>query len=196
MDVHMPELDGIETTRRIINRFQGRRRPRIIAMTADALQGDRDRCLEAGMNGYLSKPIYIQQLKAVLEEAGAGPAEPSVLDQARVAALWEMGEPGEPGLLEELVALFRADAPKQLGALWRAITDSDAYALREAAHRFRSSLDNLGARHMSELCERLESLGREGSSEGAAALMAELDREYERVRWALDQLREPAPPAR
>jgi len=195
MDVHMPELDGIEATRRIIQRFQGRRRPRIIAMTADALQGDRDRCLAAGMNGYLSKPIYIQQLKAVLEEARAEPTAPSVLDPARVAALRELSEPGKPGLLEELVALFRADAPKQLGALWRVITDGDAYALREAAHRFRSSLDNLGARHMSELCERIEALGREGSADGAAALMAELDREYERVRWALDQLREPVPPA-
>ncbi|HEX6829047.1 MAG TPA: response regulator [Burkholderiales bacterium] len=189
MDVHMPELDGIEATRRIVQRFQGRSRPRIIAMTADALEGDRGKCLEAGMDGYLSKPIYIQELKAVLEGVRGGPAAaPSTLDPARLAALRELGEPGKAALLDELIALFRADAPKQLGALWRAITEGDAYALRESAHRFQSSLVNLGARHMSELCDRLEALGRDGATVGGAALMEELDREYEKVRRELETL--------
>jgi PAS domain S-box-containing protein len=186
MDVHMPELDGIEATRRIVQRFQGRRRPRIVAMTADALQGDRDRCLAAGMDAYLSKPVYIQELTAALEEAGrearCGPAAPEPFGSAA-------GKPPPP----ELVAQFRADAPRRLRVLWGAVTDGDGHALADAARRFRTMLGELGASRMAELCARIEDLGREGGTRGAAPLMEELDREYERVRGALEALGEPAP---
>ncbi|HET9700372.1 MAG TPA: response regulator, partial [Burkholderiales bacterium] len=189
MDVHMPELDGIEATRRIVQRFLGRRRPRIVAMTADALEGDRDRCLAAGMDGYLSKPIYIQELMAVLEQTpghGAVPPGAAPLDPERLAALRSGGASSRP--LVEVVANFRADAPRRLRSLWGAITDGDALTLADAARRFRAMLDELGALRMSELCARLEALGGEGGTRGAAALMEELDQEYERVRAALENL--------
>ncbi|HEX9179634.1 MAG TPA: response regulator, partial [Burkholderiales bacterium] len=182
MDVHMPELDGIEATRRIVQRFQGRRRPRIVAMTADALEGDRDRCLAAGMDGYLSKPIYIQELMTVLEQTpgqAPGPSDSAALDPARREAL-------RAGAAPELAAQFRTDAPRRLRVLWGAITDGDARALADAAQRFRGMLEQLGAPRMVELCARLEALGREGNMWGGAKLMEELDLEYERVRGALD----------
>jgi HPt (histidine-containing phosphotransfer) domain-containing protein len=87
-----------------------------------------------------------------------------------------------------LVAQFRADAPRRLRVLWGAITDGDALALADAAQRFRGMLTELGAARMAELCARIEALGREGGTRGAPALMEELDREYERVRGALESL--------
>jgi PAS domain S-box-containing protein len=201
MDVHMPELDGIDATRRIVQRFQGRKRPRIIAMTADALQGDRDRCLQAGMDGYLSKPIFIQELKATLEGAqpaapasAATPAEAPVLDAARISYLRAIRDEGKPGLLEELMALFDVDAPRHIGSLWKAVSAQDAGAVRETAHAFKSTLENLGARRMSSLCERLERIARDGALESGPGLLAELDEEYERVRHALDMEREKPDP--
>jgi PAS domain S-box-containing protein len=197
MDLHMPEMDGIEATRRILKRFHDRKRPRIVAMTADALQGDRDRCLQAGMDGYLSKPIYIQELKAALEDvqipatqAAAPIREAPVLDLARIDYLRAIREDNGPRLLEELVSLFQRDAPKHIGALWRALSTGDAKAVRETAHAFRSSVDNLGAKRMSALCERLERMGRDGVLDGGQALMVELDEEYLKVRHALDMEQE------
>jgi PAS domain S-box-containing protein len=193
MDVHMPELDGIEATRRIVQRLRGRRRPRIVAMTADALEGDRDRCLAAGMDGYLSKPIYIQELMTVLEQtagqaaAPSGPAAREPGPQAPASGALQ----GRPR--PELAAQFRADAPRRLRVLWGAITDGDALALADAAQRFRGMLEQLGAPHMAELCLRIEALGREGNTRGGAKLMEELDLEYERVRGALDALGGPPP---
>ena len=70
MDVQMPEMDGLEATRRICAEWSNGNRPRIIAMTANATKGDREECLAAGMDGYISKPVHIDELKAVLEQCG------------------------------------------------------------------------------------------------------------------------------
>jgi len=164
MDVHMPELDGIETTRRIVQRFGDGRRPRIIAMTADAMLGDRDKCLEAGMDGYLSKPIYIQELKAALEStastlASADRSGEGVLDSARIHLLRGLSHAGRRQLLDQLIANFEQDSPRNVGGLWQAISSRDAQALRDAVRRFKSGLDNLGATRMSRICDRLERRG-------------------------------------
>jgi len=196
MDVHMPELDGIETTHRILQRFRDRERPRIIAMTADAMHGDRDKCLHAGMDGYLSKPIYIQELRAALERtavalsATSEPEGVAAIDRARVRHLRGLRDPGQPRLLDELIALFESDAPRQIGSLWQAISARDSRGLREAAHRFKSSLDSLGAVRMSQICDRLAAMAEEGRYEEASGLMPDLDEELDRVRHALDLERE------
>jgi CheY-like chemotaxis protein len=187
-------MDGLEATRRILQRFPEGRRPRVVAMTANALAGDRDMCLAAGMDGYLAKPVELRYLRAVLESMG-GPAPGVVyaatqraeadLDRSKIAALRELQEPSAPDLVGSLVDLFCADAPGLIAAMEAAMQDGDARRVERAAHRFLSSLTNLGLTRMSGLCIEIERMGRTGRLEGVQQLMAELKEAYERALPAL-----------
>jgi CheY-like chemotaxis protein/HPt (histidine-containing phosphotransfer) domain-containing protein len=190
MDVQMPEMDGFAATAAIREREAARpgsgRLP-IVALTAFAMKGDRERCLAAGMDDYLTKPITRDQLAAVLARfAGeaAGPVEAAetgpALDEA--AALAYAGDDRE--LLSELLGIFLADGPEHLQALRDAVAGTDPAALMRAAHTLSGSLRVLGAGAAIALVGRLEGLGREGRLEGAAALLARFEPELERVRDA------------
>jgi signal transduction histidine kinase/DNA-binding response OmpR family regulator/HPt (histidine-containing phosphotransfer) domain-containing protein len=190
MDIQMPEMDGFAATAAIRAReaaHPGGRRLPIVALTAFAMTGDRERCLAAGMDDYLTKPIRRDQLAAILARfAAEAPAPPEAdepgpaLDEA--AALAYAG--GDRQLLGELLGIFLADCPGQLQALRDAAAGSDPAALMRAAHTLSGSLRVLGAAAAAELVGRLEALGREGQLEGAAALLARLEPELERVRDA------------
>jgi signal transduction histidine kinase/CheY-like chemotaxis protein/HPt (histidine-containing phosphotransfer) domain-containing protein len=188
MDIQMPEMDGFAATAAIRAReatHPGGRRLPIVALTAFAMKGDRERCLAAGMDDYLTKPIRRDQLAAVLARfAGEapGPAEAvgPALDEA--AALAYVG--GDRELLGELLGIFLEDGPGQLQALRTAVAGTDPGALMRAAHTLSGSLRVLGAAAAIALVGRLEALGREGRLEGAAALLAQLEPELERVRSA------------
>ena len=156
MDVQMPVLDGYETTRRIRDAENGSARIPIIAMTAGALEGDREAALEAGMDDYLSKPLRPDQLDAVLERwigarAPAATVEP-VLDESRIRSFRET----YPDIVERLVALFVDTTPPLLEALSQASAHGDVDALPRLAHKLRSSCDNVGAVRMSAACRALE----------------------------------------
>ena len=190
MDVQMPEMDGFAATAAIRERemaHPGDRRLPIVALTAFAMKGDRERCMAAGMDDYLTKPIRRDQLAAVLARlAGEAPGPAEVVETSpaldEVAALAHAGDDRQ--LLGELLGIFLEDGPGHLQALRDAVAGSDPAALMRAAHTLTGSLRVLGAAGAIALVGPLEALGREGRIEGAAGLLARLEPELDRVRGA------------
>jgi CheY-like chemotaxis protein len=193
----MPEMDGFAASRAIreLERTKGGHVP-IIAITANAMQGDREACLAAGMDGYLSKPVRREALQQILREwlepaspaAGAEQAQPAtapVLDATIIAALRELQAAGEPDVLGQLIDVFLDDARVQLASLAEAIRQSDAAAIYQAAHRLRGGAANLGAAALAKHCADLEALGRAGALSGADALLQAITAELRRVEQAL-----------
>jgi CheY-like chemotaxis protein len=192
MDVQMPEMDGLEATRAIHERL-AERRPHIIAATANAMEDERQRCLAAGMDDYLSKPIRMEELSAALGRVRGtgGPQPDDVLEPATFERLRAtLGEEGA----EQLVDAFVAEAPKLISALGSALDRGDAEALRLAAHTLKSNAATFGATALSETTAVLERLGADGSFDGAAELIARAEREYEQARSTLEAARRSGPP--
>lgn len=190
MDVHMPQMDGLEASRRIVQRYPREERPRIIAMTANAMPGDRESCLAAGMDDYLAKPIELRELRAALESTtGAREAArphrpetpPVALDSRRIESLKLLRQDGGKSLVNELIDMFHAEAPKHLQLMDDAIAAGDAVRLKELSHRFQSSLDNLGLIEMSRHSMELERLARQGELAPAQQVMPRLRAAYARA---------------
>ena len=184
LDVQMPEMSGLEATEAIRDRegATGRRLP-IIALTAHAMQGDRERCLDAGMDGYLSKPIDVDELVETVERfaekkrtAARAAPEPSSGARAAVfdeqAALAHTG--GDRRLLGEVIALFRSDAPSYIRRLDAAVKQRDGAALRMAAHGLKGALATIGSPRGRELAAELETIGTARRFAEAAAKMVRL----------------------
>lgn len=199
MDVQMPEMDGLSAARYICDHWDATTRPRLIAMTANAMVGDREACLKAGMDDYISKPIHIEALATALHRclahtqppvvAAAPCTDPSV-DRAAEAAidpqvlqtLYEtMDESLE--IMAELIDCYLMEAPKLMRSIHEAIFRQDAVALNQAAHTFKSSSAYLGATRFTNYCTQLEADSRAGIL-ASVATMQQLDREYERVQTA------------
>jgi two-component system, sensor histidine kinase and response regulator len=185
MDVQMPDMDGLEATRRIRERekFTGRHQ-KIVAMTALVIKGDRERCLQAGMDGYISKPIRLPELDEVLARCAARepkppPARRSAHKQKVSIAKSELLEriDGDLGLLSELLELFRADYPNQLRAARLAITRNDGPALQSVGHALRGALANLAAPVASAMAADIEGLGQCGRTAQAGEKLAALEAE-------------------
>jgi len=196
MDVQMPEMDGLEATRRLKARF-GQAAPRVIAMTASAMLGDREKCLAAGMDAYVSKPVELDQVRAVLiaVSEGKGTQPPAagaeddddipLIDRRRIAQLLELQDEQQPALVADIVELFLADSPRHLETLAAAIRSGDVAQLESVAHRYLSGIENLGMRRMRAHCMELERLGRAGTVDGAAPALEQLRREFELAREPL-----------
>jgi two-component system, sensor histidine kinase and response regulator len=176
MDVQMPEMDGFTAAREL--RKRGATLP-IVALTANALAGDRERCLAAGMDDYLAKPLLETELLRVLRRFL--PAQTAVLDETAVARLREMGD----GFFAEVANIYLDDAPARLAAIRAAAEANDPHALATAAHAFQSGSGNIGAAEVHELCSKLELMGQEDRLTGVTAKVTELERAYARVEHEL-----------
>ena len=194
MDVHMPVMDGYEATRAI---RRGDADPWIVAMTANALEGDREACLAAGMDDYISKPIRPEALAAALSRAAvrarapaegvdeASPEEPTTFDPAALGLLAaDLGE-GAGTVLPTLVEQFLGDASDLVAAVREGLEDGDAAAVVRAAHTLKSTSTVFGARRLSEACARMEDLGRDGRLDEARTVTDEVEAEYRRARDVL-----------
>ncbi len=213
MDVHMPKMDGYEATRVIRGIEQSGDSPRavpIVALTANAMEGDEEKCLEAGMDGYLSKPFNQQQLAHLLSSwlkprelpaselteatqattvvaKGKQKAVRSVsIDQAALDNIRELQKEGEDSVLCRIVDMYFGNAAELLMNLRAAIEASDAEAVRMAAHTLKSSSANVGAVALSAQCKLLEKIARKGNLEDAESIVTELEKEFKSVRKALE----------
>jgi len=202
LDVQMPEMDGLEAARKICERWPADKRPRIIAMTGNALLGDREKCLAAGMDDYISKPVRIAELQAALERWGpqrssqgdttwlarakAATTE-ELLDQSMISELRAM--PASDGLtmLQELVDLFLEGAPARLEQIDRSLADPAELAFH--AHALKSMSLSLGATRLIKLSQKLEVLGNSGSLDGAKDLLQEMQTAFAQTKTQLLPLR-------
>jgi two-component system, sensor histidine kinase and response regulator len=196
MDVQMPEMDGLEATAALRDREQatGHHQP-VVAMTALAMKGDRERCIAAGMDGYLSKPIRPQELDELLDsyvaleraERPALEAKAAVNDCVCAQELLERVD-GDRSFLAELLELFRADYPVQIGKGRQAVVNDDAAGLQQVAHTLKGALKNLAAPAAAELASELEVMGKKGDITLAAGKVMALEAEVARVVMALEAL--------
>jgi CheY-like chemotaxis protein len=189
----MPEMGGLEATAEIRRRERERGgHLRIVAMTAHAMNGDRERCLAAGMDGYLSKPIDPAMLYAAVEHEAAelspgGPAPPPAVKAGQVdraLALQQLG--GDEVLFTEVIQLFLEDCPAHLATIKNAVDRGDAEQIRVSAHALKGAAGSLSATGLFEAASTLERLGTEHRIEAARAAWRQLSAE---AVAALDALR-------
>jgi len=191
-DVQMPEMDGLEATRRILERWPEGERPWIVAMTAEAMSGDRERCLAAGMNDYLAKPIRVDELVAAIKRtprrAGGvsrpAPSSDGTIDPAVLARLLD-GVGGDADFVTDLIAQFATDAPALLTAAKTALGDGDAEAVRRAAHTLKSNAATFGADRLADRSRALEEAAKRGALKDAPPLVDAVERELGVVLEAL-----------
>jgi signal transduction histidine kinase/HPt (histidine-containing phosphotransfer) domain-containing protein len=203
LDVQMPEMDGLEAAREICRRWPLEKRPRIVAMTGNALMGDREKCLQAGMDDYISKPVRIAELQAALERWGPGKVKKSdttlmshtktahienMLDLAVITELRDMPPTNGLSMLNELMDLFLAGAPQRIAQISQSINDAPMLAFH--AHALKSMGLNLGAKRIVEISQKLEDFGRTRNVHGAAALLKELEAVYPQTKAQLLALRQ------
>jgi PAS domain S-box-containing protein len=192
MDVEMPEMDGLEATRQIRRMAPVEPRPRIIAVTAKALQGERELCLRAGMNDYLTKPIRLHELIEALRrdegptEVPAAPAvDPDVLGRF-IASLGTRGAESAVSLIDT----FLDHAPGQLASLRQAMQLREAEDARREAHTLKSNAAAFGATALEAMCRELESVAEGHALDRGADLVPRITSELERVTRELERIRE------
>jgi PAS domain S-box-containing protein len=209
MDVQMPELDGLETTATIRRRERetGGHVP-IVAVTAHAMKGDAERCLAAGMDRYLAKPLRPRELLATIEELAGKPSKPAPTPSSR-ASTEASGPSGFPGVLDEarllervggdwralaeLVRILEADSERLVRRIRRAVSGGDPAALRIAAHTLKGAVSNFAAPAATAAALRLQRMGEAGSLDDARDACVTLERELRRTGQALGDLLARAP---
>ena len=197
MDVQMPEMDGLEASRAICARWAASERPRIIAMTAEAMQGDRDKCLAAGMDDYIAKPVTLDRLAPALAKCrplAAATAVAPPVEKQKIAAgtardrdvLDQLREDlGGTAALREVIRSFLDQTPSVLSALRDAAARADVPSIRRAAHMIKGTSSILGARELSEQCAEIERVGQTGCIADAGSRVIAVEASYRTIEAAL-----------
>ncbi|MFQ4137360.1 response regulator [Nodosilinea sp. PGN35] len=185
MDVQMPEMDGLSAARRIVQRWADRR-PRLVAVTANAMQGDREQCLQAGMDDYISKPIRLEELVRVLETGTAcATAVDTAVDLTALRAFASTVGGDDTGFMAELIASYLESADQLVATLTLALSQQDWPTLRRAAHTLKASSASLSAKDLSALCQQLETALRQAPAPGVADQVAAICHAAAQVKTAL-----------
>jgi CheY-like chemotaxis protein len=188
LDVQMPGMDGFEAARCIRAEWPASARPRLIGLTAMAMEGDRERCLEAGMDDYVTKPIQPDLLRRALERCeplAPAPSPPAAngmtLDLQVLADLRLLQDPGAPDFVTELIGHFLREVPQSVADLTASLAAGDARRASRVAHSMKSSCANLGAMRLSRLCAAIERLASAGEIGIARGTVSDLEAECLRV---------------
>jgi len=202
MDCQMPEMSGYEATWQIREQEKqpageaGPSRIYIIAMTANAEADSRQKCLAAGMDDFINKPVHLPELEAALHRAladrAAQQALEEVIDPVIIAGLRQLRTPGKPDALAELIDLFLQEAPGRLEAIEKAIARNDVNSLAvtiNSAAALKGSAVNLGARNLAALCDEIEQTAKTGLLSDAAPLVDKASQELARVQDALAKIK-------
>jgi two-component system sensor histidine kinase/response regulator len=200
MDFHMPDLDGIEATR-LIREAEASTHGHlpIIAITASAMDNDREACLKAGMDDFVTKPVMLGDLHRVLQKWGGQkdrlihpvpPVKPisdvlPLLDATILHEIRSLQRPGQPDVLTEMINIYLHDSAKYFETIQRAVEENDSALLKRAAHSLRGSSGNIGARSLAARCQELENLANNNNLEQARPLLSLLEGEYRQVCQAL-----------
>jgi CheY-like chemotaxis protein len=167
MDCHMPDMDGFQAARWIRQRERGERHTPIVAFTASLAGSDRDRCLAAGMDDFVSKPVEESELMRIIRRW-----LPDARTTDKLVGIDR----------KELIAIYLADAPTHLAAIRGALSARDARLLADSAHALKSGSGNVGAMQVYELCDQLETIARAGDLAAAGKIVPQLETEFRKLR--------------
>jgi PAS domain S-box-containing protein len=192
MDVEMPELDGLEATRLVHQRWPRERRPHIIAVTANAMQGERELCIQAGMDDYITKPINLDVLAGALTRVTRRPDAPqpaTPVDAGVISKLVSsLGDLGR-GSTVALIDTFLGHVPTQAATMAEAMDRGEAEDLRREAHALKANAATFGAAQLTELCRELEAAAKAGTLDRGPELLARVAAELQRVTGELERIR-------
>ncbi|HET9238652.1 MAG TPA: ATP-binding protein [Oligoflexus sp.] len=200
MDCQMPEMDGYEATQAIRSRTTAFAQIPIVAMTANAVKGDRERCLEAGMNDYITKPIKLRELSLALKrwldnESSEVPVTDAavsdscaVLDRDVIESIRQLAATAGNNFLEELIGIFVSTTPPRIELMLQALQDDVRVTIRKEAHGLRSASGHLGLVRMEALCQEIEESAEDMEKAALQSLLSKLRQSYEESRLALQEL--------
>lgn len=206
MDIQMPEMDGVTATKHILDRYATEERPRIVAVTAHAMIGDRERYLEAGMDGYISKPIRVDRLIDEIEGTPSKKSDfirkitvdnstqrlntanlPQPFDSQIFANMLGMPQEDASEILPELIELFIEDSISLIDKIDMAIPNEDFNLLCEAAHKMKGGAASIAAMRLSEACDALEKMGLKQELAGVGIKFGQAKLEFYRLEtWLAD----------
>jgi signal transduction histidine kinase/DNA-binding NarL/FixJ family response regulator len=180
MDIQMPQMDGLEATRQICQEWSPKMRPRIIAMTAEVAPGDREKCLQAGMNDYIAKPIRLEELRKAL--AQCQPLVPREMIEERILDSGpRLSKDFSPERINNRIHRYLQEIPLKLEAIATAIEDGNLEAFQQATDALKTISANLGANRLNRLCYELDTINSYTNLQQASDKIPDLKIEYEKV---------------
>ncbi len=204
MDVYMPEMDGLEATKQLVQIYDPEKRPIIIAMTANAMQGDREECLEAGMNDYIPKPMRIDELPDMIakwgnkilarkgnlvEQLQRSKLNTTIVDETKIPFLADLQTEEDLGFFSELIDIYLSETPKTIEKLMEAVQAKNVHDASFNAHKIKGSSMSLGIDPMTELSNHIEEMAKQDRFDEALTTTHEIRNLFEMSVKELQQLK-------